>query len=127
MAKTSRTKLAKATVDLLEHHPAKQVVAVVAAELVKQKLTGQLDLLMRDVSAELLARSGQLELDVVSAHKLTDKIRRELETVVRAETGAKTVTLSEHLDESVVGGLVARASDLEINMTIDDKLRRLAA
>ncbi len=127
MAKVSRTKLARGFVAMLGKYPAKQLVPALAGEVVRTGLSGQVDLLLHDINTELLRAQGQVEAEVVSAHDLTDTIREQLMDAIKDETGASQVTLNHRLEPSVIGGVVARTPELEFNITIEDKLRRLAA
>ncbi len=127
MTKLTRAKLARGFVSLLNDHSAKELTPLLAREIVQSGLVNQLDLVLLDVSRELLRQTGHLEVDVVAAHKLTEEIRDHLTRLVKHETGATQVTLNQRIDRSVVGGVLARTPELELNITIEAKLRRLTA
>jgi F0F1-type ATP synthase delta subunit len=112
---------------MLSKYSAEQLVPVLAAEVVRNGMTTQLDLLLHDINNELLHSAGQIEVEVVSAYDITDGIRQQLVEAIEGVTGAKQVTLNHRLDPNVIGGVVAKTPELEFNITIEDKLRRLAA
>ena len=64
--------------------------------------------------------------DVVSAEQLTDEQRKSLIGALEARLG-RTVSLSESVDEALVGGAVVRAGDLVIDGSASGRVSKLAA
>ncbi|HSH31968.1 MAG TPA: F0F1 ATP synthase subunit delta [Candidatus Saccharimonadales bacterium] len=127
MRAVSRSRLARAFVVLLDRYPLPQLTAALAAEVRRQKLTSQLDLLMSDIQRELLERHGYLEAEVTSARPLGRRVTDELEQALKHVTGAKTVRLHYDRDETLLGGLVARTPELEIDLSLKQQLAQLEA
>jgi len=75
---------------------------------------------------ELFEQDGQLLAEVTSARPLDGSVRKTLEKLLRDQTGAKTVALTEEIDTSLLGGLIARTSDGELDASVRTKLNRLA-
>lgn len=127
MARLTRAKLAKGFVGLLDQYSPEQLVPMLAREVVEAGLANQIDLVLYDINQELLERRGYIEVQTTSAHNLTDDIRTLLVGAIRRQTGAAEVVLNHSLDEALVGGVVARTPELELNFSLADKLRRLGA
>jgi F-type H+-transporting ATPase subunit delta len=66
-------------------------------------------------------------VDVTSARKLSDSVRTELKQMMQQATSAKRVELTEHLDSSLIGGLVARTPDAQLDASVRTKLKQLAS
>ena len=98
-----------------------------AAFMVLNNMTDQVDLIVNDIAHELHEQAGILTVEVVSARQLSDSLRQSLQAMLRAETGASTVVLHETTDEGLLGGFVARTPDAEIDASIRTKLQQLAA
>ncbi|MBT5032279.1 MAG: F0F1 ATP synthase subunit delta [Proteobacteria bacterium] len=64
--------------------------------------------------------------DVVSAQQLTDEQRKSLLDALEMRLG-RTVSLSESVDETLVGGAIVRAGDLVIDGSASGRLGKLAA
>ncbi len=113
---------------LAEPTPArrKHWLQVTAAYLLDQKQADDVDLVVNDIAHELYEQSGHLAVDVVSAHALSASVREELKKTLQASTSAKHVELSEQLDPQLLGGLVARTPDAELDLSVRTKLKQLA-
>jgi len=99
---------------------------VLAAYLVDQKQTEDLDLIVNDIAHELYAQSGHLAVSVTSARKLTNNVRAELITMLRTGTSAKHVELSEHIDPTLLGGLVARTPNAILDVSVRSQIKQLS-
>lgn len=98
-----------------------------AAYIVEHKLVDQAELLVSDIAHELFVRKGVLSVSVTSARPLTDQLRADLTAYLQSQTGASRITLDESVDEQLLGGLVARTPDAEIDLSIRKQLQQLAA
>lgn len=128
MAKISRRVIARTIAEKLLREPAKkaELLRSTAAYLIENNLTDDVDLLVNDIAAELFKQSGTLSARVESARPLTDTIRTSLAASLKEQTGAHKVVLSEHVDPELVGGLIARTPDAELDLSVRTKLRQLA-
>jgi F0F1-type ATP synthase delta subunit len=127
--KVSRRALAEAITTKLLNEPAKQQhwMQVLAAYLVAHDMVNDADMLINDIAHELLVQSGQLVVEVTSAETLTAAVREELATYLQRETNAKNVQMHEETDPSLIGGLVAKTADAELDVSLRSQLRQLTA
>ncbi|MEO6513389.1 MAG: F0F1 ATP synthase subunit delta [Candidatus Saccharimonadales bacterium] len=127
--KVSRRAIAEAITTKLLSEPAKQQhwMQVLAAYLVAHDMVNDADMLINDIAHELLVQSGQLVVEVTSAEKLGEAVRKELVTYLQRETDAKNVQLHESTDPELIGGLVARTADTELDISLRSQLRQLTA
>ena len=127
-SKTSRRVIARTVASRLIEEPQKREhwLAVLAAYLVDANRVDELDLVVNDIAHELFEQKGELLVDVASARPLTDQVRSELKAALAEVTGATSVSLAESVDPSLLGGLVARTPDAQLDMTVRTKLRQLA-
>ena len=128
MAKVSRRRLAKVVVaELLAGKPKHHAIRTLAAYMVEHKMVNQAEMLVGDIIGEYARQTGQLTVEVRSVHQLSDTIRKQLTTFFAEETGAKKVVLQESRDQQLIGGLVARTPDAELDLSVRRKLTKLRA
>ena len=129
MRLVSRRKLAK--------YAAEQVMAgndtimeEIASLLVYEKRQREIELLVRDVEAEL-AEHGEIVASVESARKLDVDTKREIEKYLMSAVGANNnkskVTLKESIDPTLIGGFKLRTPTATLDATIAKKLNDLRA
>jgi len=93
----------------------------------EQEMIDDVDLFLNDLAHELHDQSGHLFVDVTSARKLTDTVRTELTRTLKSATGAQHIEFAEHVDPSLLGGLVARTPDAQLDASVRTKLKQLAS
>lgn len=99
---------------------------VLAGYLVEQNRVNEAELILNDISRELFEQKGYLLTHVTSARPLSETARTSLEHYLRQATEAKHVTLTESVDPSLLGGLIAKTADAELDASVRTKLNRLA-
>lgn len=62
---------------------------------------------------------------VTTAQPLTPALREEVTQLVRRQTGLQSITLTEKVDESLIGGFVLRIGDQQIDDSVRNRLRKL--
>ncbi len=67
------------------------------------------------------ADRGEASADVTSATPLADAQRKSLAETLKAKIG-KTVTLTEHVDPSLIGGLIVKVGSKMIDSSLKTKL-----
>lgn len=124
----SRRVLARTIATRLMHEPKRQMhwMQVLAAYLIEQKRVHEAELIVNDITHELFEQNGQLPAHVTSARALTSDLRMALKKVLAAQTGAKEVVLTEKTDPALLGGLIARTPDAELDGSVRTTLNRLA-
>lgn len=129
MRLVSRRKLAK--------YAAEQIMAgndtimeEIASLLVYEKRQREIELLVRDVEAEL-AEHGEIVASIESARKLDVDTKREIEKYLMSAVGANNnkskVTLKESIDPTLIGGFKLRMPTATLDATIAKKLNDLRA
>jgi F-type H+-transporting ATPase subunit delta len=99
---------------------------VTAAYLLEQNMAADVDLVVNDIAHELYKQNGHLLVDVTSARELAQSVKAELKQTLQGATGAKHVELTEHVDPSLLGGLIARTPDQQLDLSVRTKLKQLA-
>lgn len=127
-AQFSRRVLARTIAAKLVAEPSRQAhwTAVLAAYLVDQNRAGEADLIVHDIERELYEQAGELLVHVTSARPLKDDVRTALKKLMKEKTNAKQVVLTEKTDATLLGGLIARSADAELDASVRTKLNRLA-
>lgn len=128
MSKVSRRVLARTVAAKLLAEPSRQRhwLKVTAAYLMDHGMTEDADLVVNDIAHEFYRQSGHLLVDVTAARQLTAAARAELKRTLQDATGAKHVELTEHVDPSLLGGLIARTPDQQLDLSVRTKLKQLA-
>jgi F-type H+-transporting ATPase subunit delta len=125
MAVLSRRKLATYIADQLLAGK-KDAIKQLAAYLVDAGRMKEAELIVRDIESALMAR-GVVVADVASAHSLSAKTTKALESFVKQSTGAKTVELRSIVDEQLLGGVKVAVPGAEMDATLRRKLMTLKA
>lgn len=123
-ANISRRRLAAVVVDRLKSYPKARVLEELAAYLVEEGLTRQIDLIMRDIEAEY-AKRGHTVADVTSAHVLDDASRRELAQFVAAATNTQHVELREAINAELIGGVIIGTPGKYFDGSLRGRLQQL--
>lgn len=128
MAKVGRKRLAREIVRLLQEQPQRksELLKQVAAYLIQTKRAHQMHLLVNDIADELLESQKHLSADVVTAFGLNDASRQAVIDMLKNATGAHTVELTEGRDPSLLGGVVVRTANLELDASVKRQLAQLA-
>jgi len=96
----------------------------VAAYLLAEGRTAELDSLLRDV---MLARAdrGVIDVNVVSKYDLTEHVRDEVRAKVRAAyPDAKRIELNEYRDDDVIGSIRVELADKQLDLSIQGQLNK---
>jgi F0F1-type ATP synthase delta subunit len=126
MNATSRRRVARFVADqLADGEPAARLAQVLAAYLVENRQTRLADLLIRDIETALLSRHKHLAADVVAARKLSSLVRQDLVNMLKAATNAATVELVENEDPALLGGIIVRTPEAELDASLRTKLTKL--
>lgn len=123
-ARLSRRKIATFVTDKLlsGNHQAHEVIRELAAYLVTERRTRELDLLVRDIE-EKLAANGVVIADIATARPLDGAVKAEIATML----DAKSVHLRESVDETLLGGIRIDTPGQRFDGTIRHKLNALRA
>jgi F-type H+-transporting ATPase subunit delta len=126
--RASRRVIARVIASKLVAEPARQDhwITVLAGYLVENNRITEADLIVNDIEHELYEQDGQLLVNVTSARPLAADVRTSLTALLTDRTKAKKVTITEAIDPNLLGGLVAKTADAELDASVRTKLNRLA-
>ena len=124
----SRRRIAKFVADqMASGESTARVAKVLAAYLVENRATRLADILLRDIESALLDRHQHLAADVVSSRKLDAQTLGYLRAMLVRETSAQTAEILEQVDPSLIGGVIIRTPDSEMDASLKTKLMKLRA
>ena len=124
--KYSRRQVVTVLVDMLsDGAPTDRVAKMLAAYLIESKQTRNLELYLRDIELAIAARFGIVTTYVSSVKQLSEKTREQVKSLVKAASGAKTVEMIERKDPGLIGGIVVKTADAELDGSVRTKLRNL--
>ena len=129
MRLVSRRKLAKyAAEQILAGNDV--VLEEIAGLLIYEKHEREVDLLVRDIEAEL-ADNGEIVASVESARALDDNTRRKIEQFLASAASDKNskpkVSLRESIDPTLIGGFKLQPPTATLDATVSKKLNDLRA
>ncbi len=121
----TRLELAEIIGERTLREPIDSLKNAIAAYLLEEGDVSELDSLMRDVLA-YRADHGYIEATLLSAHPLTDAVRKDVADLLKQEyPAAKAISMNETIDPSVVGGLRIELAGKELDLTVRAKLNTL--
>jgi len=103
----------------------KQLSKEVAAYLVSEQQTEELNSIIRDVIA-YRNEKGYIEADIISAYPISSDVRMDVKKYIHdIYPNAKHVTLNEMVDPTLIGGLRLEVGDRQLDFTVRAKLNSL--
>ena len=124
--KISRRRIVGTLVDMLAAGASNDHVAkMLAAYLVKNRRVRDLGLYLRDIELAVATRFGVSTVYVTSARQLSEKVLDRIEQLVKLSSGAKNIEMVEKRDPELIGGVIIRTADTELDGSIRTKLRNL--
>lgn len=126
--KPSRRVIARVITSKLLAEPAQRAhwLKVLAAYLETSGRVEEVDFIANDIAHELFVQRGELLVHVKSARPLEDKVRAELKKLLKELTDAQQIELSEDVDKTLLGGVVARTPSAQLDLSVRSKLKKLA-
>lgn len=121
MSRVSQKDIAKAIRNLSRGMSNAKLAKVLASYLGRERRTGELDAILREVSRQREVEDGTLEVDLTSAFPLSDSTKRELTRSVEA----KKVVVNETIDKNVIGGVRMETSKSVLDLTVRNRLQKL--
>lgn len=123
MSNPSRQELATAILHIWNKRSEKVAAQTIAAYLVDNRRTGELDAIMREVARLRQQQDGVTEVTATSAHKLNDSARKAIKSLL----GNKKLIINEVVDSEVLGGVRLETSELSLDLTVRNRLNQLKA
>jgi F-type H+-transporting ATPase subunit delta len=125
MTLVSRRLVTRSFADRLQHGESRaELLKQLAAYLITHKQLAQLELYVSDIETELAAR-GTIVADVTTAIALDEAGRTRVKEYVQKHTNSSAVTLREHVDTDLVGGVIVRMPGHELDASVASQLRQL--
>jgi len=119
----TRSELADVILKLSDKQSGKRLTESVAAYLVANRRTGELDAIMREVARLRQQRDGVTEVTATSAHKMNDQLRRQVKSIL----DSKKLIINEVVDAEVLGGVRLETSEELLDLTVRNRLNQLKA
>ncbi len=123
----NHTDIAKGFVAQLDSLGAKKATKQLAAYILENRIHNQTDEIMDNIQTEYQRVHKIVEATTASVYPLTADLRKRVQDIVAAKTGAKKVVLHELIDPSVLGGVKINAPEMELDLTLKTKLAKLKA
>lgn len=129
--KQPRTKLARLVADkTLKKGASKRLSQEIAAYLLIEGRTSELDSILRDVQADW-SRAGFVEVLAYSAHPLTPGVKKDISSQTkRLYPSVKQIHITEIRDPEVIGGVRLKLPNQQLDLSIEaklDKFKQLTA
>jgi F0F1-type ATP synthase delta subunit len=123
--KARRTRIARLLADrTLKDGPSKRLSREVAAYLLSEGRTAELDSIVRDVQADW-AEAGIIEVLASSAHPLTASVKADIKSQVRKlYPEAKRIIVTEVHDPDVIGGVRLNMAGRQLDLSVQAKLNK---
>lgn len=122
----SRSKLADKVTEMLRKEDRSELAKKVAAYLVENNKTSELNSLSRDVMQARKSRDGIVELTAISSHELSnEQIEAIKQTVLKMSPNAKEVIVNRKVDGSVIGGVRLEFANHLLDLSVSAKLNKL--
>lgn len=126
MKRYSKTKLARAYLRLSESQGEVRATRALAAALITQNLTHEVELAAREITRQLL-RAGQALVTITTAHKLSSSAQREIEHAVQKLTPTAHLVASYQVNPALLGGFQAETPTHTVHASVAALLNRLSA
>ncbi|MGC1177190.1 MAG: F0F1 ATP synthase subunit delta [Candidatus Saccharimonadales bacterium] len=123
--KQSRVKVARLIADkTLKNGISKAFSQEIAAYLLAERRTSELDSILRDVGADW-ADSGHVEVIATSAHPLTAAVKADIiKQIQKLYPVAKQIIITEAHDPEVLGGVRLSLPNQQLDLSIEAKLNK---
>jgi len=124
--KTPRTAIASTIAAHTFHEGGitKEYAKQVAALLISEGRTDELNSLLRDIQADW-ANHGYVEVLAHSAHPLTAEVKAEItKNIKQIFPEAEKIVVTEVSDPTVIGGVKIRLADQQLDLSVEAKLNK---
>lgn len=124
--KASRRRVIGALIDLMESgRPMNELAEALAVYLVETGQTRNVELYIRDIELAVAKRFGIATTYVYSARHLKDSTRKKIKDLVKDATSVKAVEMVEKVEPELIGGIIIRTADAELDESVRTKIRDL--
>jgi F0F1-type ATP synthase delta subunit len=123
--KARRTRIAQLIADrTLNKGASKQLSKEIAAYLLSERRTQELNSVLRDVQADW-AEAGHVEVIATSAHPLTAEVKANITKQVKSlYPDAKSIVVTEAHDPEIIGGVRLALANQQLDLSVEAKLNK---
>lgn len=123
--KAPRTRVSRTIADkTLKSGVSKRYSQEIAAYLLSERRTGQLESIMRDVQGDW-AEAGLVEVIASSAHPLSAAVKADIKRQIKAlYPKAQKIIVTEQYDPEVIGGVRLSLADQQLDLSVQAKLNK---
>jgi F0F1-type ATP synthase delta subunit len=122
--KLSRVKLAEVLTGRLGGSGSKRLPDEIAAYLLAEGRTRELDSLLRDMQ-QIETERGRVEAVAVSAYPLSDKSLGEAKaTLKKAFPSANQIVVSQRIDPDIIGGVRLELANQQLDVSVRSRLNK---
>jgi F0F1-type ATP synthase delta subunit len=123
--KAPRNRISKAIADrTLKGGSDKKLAQEVAAYLLAERRTHELNSVLRDVQADW-AEAGHVEVVASSAYPLTAAVKADInKQISKLFPNARTITVNEENDPEVIGGVRLSLANQQLDLSVEAKLNK---
>ncbi len=112
--------------DINSYKSNKKLAKAIAAYLIEEGKTSELNSLERDIMQLRSVKNGIAELTAITSHPLEERQVKEIESLVkRLDPAYKTVIINQSIDESVIGGVRLELANQLLDLSVSSKLNKL--
>lgn len=122
MKTASRRSLARAFLSVQAKRSRKHAVQALAALLLTQRRTKEVEYIVQEIGREWFFHSGELPAEVLSAQPLSTALRGKLETLLKKRMDAATVQAAYYVRPELKGGFLVRTPVGEIDASVARQL-----
>lgn len=120
MAQSSILELATAINELSKNTPEPELAKSVAAYIIAERRTAELDKIMRQV-LKLRQSQGKNEITLTSAFPVDDTVVVNVKKLIKNEQAV----VNKVIDKSVIGGVRIQSNDFYLDLTVRNRLNKL--
>ncbi len=111
--------------DYILGHRGKEAIQQVAGYLISNGRSKEVDLVIREVESQLL-HQGRAVAHVESARKLeADEQKNVIKMLKSQSSDIQSVEIINEIDPSLLGGVVVRTPEQEVDLSIRSRLNRM--
>lgn len=122
MSKVGRTILTKTLASRLDEP---KIATEIAAYLIAERRTAELDSLVRDLAQYRADVDGIVEVEAVSAHPLDASAKADIKAKLKSVyPAAKQIIITEQHDATVLGGVRLELANQQLDVSARAKLNR---
>ncbi len=123
--KTPRHKISKFVADdTLAHGITKKLGREIAAYLITEHRTNDVDSIVRDVQ-QYWADDGSVEVTAISAYDISNKVEADIKSEVKKlYPKAKKIIISKQYDPSIIAGVRLELPNQQLDLSVESKLNK---